>query len=171
MPKAYENVRATIAEIDSVIRRRTGGEKSIRRVARPRQKLEEFFLQIVEKARASHVATSGAQAGGPTASFLLGDEAPKGGEELIERLTTEATSTATPSPIAQIVPSESKSAGGPDSDLIGSLTTAEPSTVRAEPSPIPNRVTPAAPAAPIDDDVISRLIDKPADSGPKRGGA
>src|SRR5690606_16927176 len=34
----------TLAEIDALIRARTNGEKGVRRVARPRQKLEELFL-------------------------------------------------------------------------------------------------------------------------------
>ena len=63
---------ATIAEIDEVIRRRTGGAKSIRKVSSPRQKLEELFLGIVEKARAERVETSGATNSGATAAFLTG---------------------------------------------------------------------------------------------------
>ncbi len=51
----------------------------------PRQKLEEFFLQIVERARAEQAATSGAAGGGPTAKFLMG-EGPSEGEALIEGL-------------------------------------------------------------------------------------
>jgi ABC-2 type transport system ATP-binding protein len=61
---------ATLAEIDQVIRRRSGGLKSVRKVAAPRQKLEELFLGIVERARAENTATSGARQGGATAAFL-----------------------------------------------------------------------------------------------------
>jgi ABC-2 type transport system ATP-binding protein len=74
----------TIAEIDEVIRRRTGGDKSVRRVTRPRQTLEELFLDIVERARAEQVSTSGATHGGETASFLKGDG--ESGRSLIDRL-------------------------------------------------------------------------------------
>jgi len=163
---------ATIAEIDSVIRRRTGGNKSILKVARPRQKLEEFFLQIVEKARASHVATSGAQAGGPTASFLLGEAAPVAGDQLIESLTAESNQSAAPVSIVQPVATAQAPAKGPDADIIGSLTSAQPEVSKqpavARPSaPMPSK----APTAPPDDDVISRLLDKPDGDAPGRGNA
>lgn len=80
----------TIAEIDEVIRRRTGGEKSIRKVAASRQKLEELFLGIVEKARSERTSTSGATEGGTTAAFLASGAAAAGvediGEAVIDRL-------------------------------------------------------------------------------------
>jgi len=78
----------TIDAIDRLIRERTGGEKSIRSVARPRQKLEEYFLGIVEQARAERLETSGAVASGATAAFLMGDE--KSGDALISRLLEDA---------------------------------------------------------------------------------
>lgn len=73
---------ATVAELDRVIRARTHGEQSIVRVARPRQRLEDLFLDIVEKAKSEHVATAGATSGGKTASFLAAKE----GEQLIDQL-------------------------------------------------------------------------------------
>lgn len=147
----------TIAEIDEVIRRRTGGQKSILKVARPRQKLEEFFLQIVEKARASHVATSGAVAGGKTASFLLGEGEKFSGENLIEKLTAAVG----PEHVSEVVQPTSDVAtakpAGPDSNIIGSL-------VSAEAPPVPTPVRGSSPAAAhvsqepnVDSDLISRL--------------
>ncbi len=65
----------TIAEIDEVIRRRSGGEKSIRSVSVPRQRLEELFLGIVEQARNEQTKTSGATEGGATAAFLTAAQA------------------------------------------------------------------------------------------------
>jgi len=160
---------ATIAEIDGVIRRRTGGNKSIRRVARPRQKLEEFFLQIVEKARASHVATSGAQAGGPTASFLLGEGAASSGDQLIEQLTAESAAPTASEVVVRAVETAAAPDKGPDSDLIGSLLTAKPASSASVASPSVPVASPAparpAPAAPVDDDVISRLMNTPESPG------
>lgn len=148
-----------INEIDEVIRRRTGGAKSIRKISHPRQKLEEFFLEIVEKARKNQVATSGAQAGGPTAAFLLGSEG-SSGEALIERLTSE---TAPSEPLPQPVGASGQPAAptGTDADLISSLTgdAAAPSPAPAQvipPAPLP----PPGPAAPsVDESVISKLLD------------
>ena len=65
---------ATISEIDELIRRRTGGRRSVLRVSNPRQTLEQKFLQIVEQARVERVETAGATHGGATAAFLRAQE-------------------------------------------------------------------------------------------------
>lgn len=147
----------TISEIDAVIRRRSGGAKSIYKVARPRQKLEEFFLDIVERARQAQAATSGATAGGPTASFLLGENNELRGSDLIESLT-KAPAEAVVSKVVTAAPAQAAPAAkGPDSDLIGDLTKAE------APKPVAS-VRPAGPSpaaaepANVDQDVISRLM-------------
>ncbi|NBQ13750.1 MAG: ABC transporter ATP-binding protein, partial [Proteobacteria bacterium] len=64
---------ATVVTIERIIRETAHVE--VERVAAPRQRLEDLFLEIVERARADKASTSGAQAGGPTAAFLRGDEA------------------------------------------------------------------------------------------------
>ncbi len=76
----------TIAEIDEVIRRRSGGTKSMLAVTHPRQKLEEKFLEIVQKAKADRVGPP-ASGEGETASFLAsGKTDESSGEELIDKL-------------------------------------------------------------------------------------
>jgi ABC-2 type transport system ATP-binding protein len=82
----------TLAEIDEVIRRRSGGARAVQRVSHPRQKLEELFLKIVEDAQAERLETAGATAGGLTAGFLRAQdqgEAPREGEALISDLVRE----------------------------------------------------------------------------------
>jgi len=79
----------TLAEIDEVIRRRTGGTKAVQRVSHPRQKLEELFLKIVEDAQAERLETAGATHGGMTAEFLrssTSSDEPVEGEALISDL-------------------------------------------------------------------------------------
>lgn len=61
----------TIAKVDELLRREEG--VAIERVDSPRQKLEDLFIQIVEKARIEQAASSGANHGGRTASFLMHD--------------------------------------------------------------------------------------------------
>ena len=56
-----------IAEVREVLRRH---ELVLRKVERPRRTLESLFLEIVEKARAEGVQTSGARSGGAVAEFL-----------------------------------------------------------------------------------------------------
>ncbi len=159
---------ATVAEIDEVIRRRTGGHKSIRKVARPRQKLEEFFLQIVDKARASNIETSGAVAGGRTAAFLLGEE--EGGETLIEKLTSGPVHEPIAAVVARHAHASAGAPAGPDADLIGSLTKgqgAAPAEVAKRPGGGPQPASGAAGAGrsgsgeaqpAVDSDMISRLM-------------
>jgi ABC-2 type transport system ATP-binding protein len=59
-----------IAEVREVLRRH---DLSLTRVQRPRRTLESLFLEIVERARAEGVQTSGARSGGAVAGFLGGD--------------------------------------------------------------------------------------------------
>ncbi len=127
----------TIAEVDRVIRSRSGGSKSIRRVSRPRQSLEALFLDIVEKAQAERAATSGAMHGGATASFLAGE--PESGEQVIERLVNTAPE---PTPAAP-----APAAAAPERDIIGELTSDQ-----AEPTP------PPAPSKPIDTSEVDRSV-------------
>ncbi len=123
----------TIGEIDRVIRNRSNGEKSIRRVARPRQTLEALFIDIVERAKQEQLATSGATSGGATASFLGGAAAAGSGEQLIDALV-QATSAPTPADMAggaaggaasqadQLAAKlAGKEAAGPDTGVIGDL--------------------------------------------------
>lgn len=116
----------TVAEIDAVLRKRTGG--GVAKVSRPRQRLEDLFVDIVEQAQAEQVETSGAKHTGSTAAFLRGQEA--SGDELISSLITgdeqaeeELTlntgaskdrAAATPQP------------AGPDDNILGELLRPEP---------------------------------------------
>jgi len=70
----------TIAKIEQILQEYEG--TAIESVQQPRQNLESFFIQIVDKAREAKVATSGVK-GGDTAPFLRGDEE---GDVLIDKL-------------------------------------------------------------------------------------
>ncbi|MDX2131943.1 MAG: ABC transporter ATP-binding protein [Planctomycetota bacterium] len=119
---------ATIAEVDRVIRGRTGNHTGVDRVSKPRQTLEQLFLDIVEKARAEQLSTSGATAGGRTASFLAGEE-PERGEVLIENLVRAAEAPAAP---AEGAPPALPPTPRPEEDLLASLVRDEsPGTGRA----------------------------------------
>ncbi len=108
----------TVSEIDRIIQARTG--HAIERVGRPRQRLEDLFLNIVETARAERVETSGASEGGPTAAFLRGEQVQ--GDALIEQLTRQE---AEPQPEqAPRAPAE-EDASKPDESVIDTLVSAE----------------------------------------------
>lgn len=108
----------TIDEIDRVIRARSDGAKSVLRVSKPRQSLEDLFLDIVNRARAEQVATSGATAGGQTASFLKGEEQ---GESLIDRLVAAPTLAEADRERTQGTSENAVAASEPAEDVIGSL--------------------------------------------------
>jgi hypothetical protein len=120
-------------------------------VTRPRQTLEALFLDIVERARADRLETSGIQHGGQTASFLKGEE----GEALIDRLV-KAESPAEP-----VVRRDAEPAApaGPDRDLISSLTR-EPEPEPPQPS-APARAPKKMDTSEVDLSVIDSLIDPP----------
>ncbi len=105
----------TIAEIDEVIRRRTGGTKSIRKVAASRQKLEELFLGIVEQAVS-------AEAGEAVIDLLL--------------QTTEPAPAAAPESGKPVAPESVE----PEPSVIDELiATDEPTPEQQSPPPTPRQ--------------------------------
>ena len=75
----------TIERVEAVIRETEG--LAIEKVSQPRQRLEDLFLDIVEKARREHIETAGVTETGQTADFLRAQEE---GDDLISSLTSEA---------------------------------------------------------------------------------
>ncbi len=80
----------TITAIEQLVRNNEGQE--LESVESPRQRLEQLFLDIVDRARTERVATSGALHGGTTAKFLQGELSE--GEELIDSLMNEQDAAA-----------------------------------------------------------------------------
>ena len=70
----------TIQQIEKILE--LNENSVIQSVTQPRQNLEAFFIQIVDRARENKIATSGAHVG-KTADFLRGDEE---GDVLIDKL-------------------------------------------------------------------------------------
>jgi len=128
---------------------------AIEKVTVPRQRLEQLFMDIVEKAQAEQAATSGALQGGATAAFLREEEST--GEQLIEHLVTERTAE----PVARHVQSGTAArtaAADDDQDrLLRNLVKQE--------SSVPAR--PADPSAPrVDESLIKSLLEKPEQPAP-----
>ena len=140
----------TIAKIDELIRKEEG--VAIERVESPRQKLEDLFIQIVEKARAEQALTSGANQGGRTAGFLMVDEQGESSQEVIAKLQAAANIVSAP------IPSEAKSKKLIDSET-GKSMVEDLLTAKSVPAKIP--VQPAKPTSKIvvDKSVIDDLVD------------
>jgi len=175
---------ATVAEIDAVIRRRSMGEKAVARVSRPRQRLEELFIDIVDRARAVNLETSGAQHGGTTAAFLKGDGA--SGDELIASLVAEGRKDeGHPSggaAAAAQAQAQAREAAGADLSVVSDLLSEAPKpapiaapipgSASARPAPASGASTaPSAkpPAPDADLGVIGSLLDGGTEPGPGRG--
>lgn len=128
----------TVRQIDELIRRRTGGALGIERVSHPRQRLEDLFVDIVNRATAERAETSGARHGGQTAEFLRA--APAEGAELLESLAKDE-----PAPVAETVVTaapDSKPPTGPDGDILTRLADARQG---ASPAPAaPKAIAPAS---------------------------
>ncbi|MBN8644313.1 MAG: ABC transporter ATP-binding protein [Planctomycetes bacterium] len=142
----------TIGEINGVLERHA---RSHARVSRPRQRLEDLFIGLVEKAQSDRVATSGAQHGGRTASFLEGEA---GGAALIENLVEANQQPAMPADR----PREAMKPAGPDQSLLSSLSAA---TKPAAPAPENTG------AVEPDQSVIGSLLDGAGPDKPKSDGA
>jgi ABC-2 type transport system ATP-binding protein len=166
---------STIRAVDETLHRMQG--VGIERVETPRQTLENLFLEIVERARAEQLATSGAQSGGRIASFLqaggsvgtdaravdaaearvLVDDLVKGAAEI-----TKPSSSAATMLTAGTAPAQAK---GVDASMLDKLV-----------EPAKNVATPAAPptASPnpsrpdLDRGVIDSLL---GDSSKRDGGS
>lgn len=102
--EADELDEATINEIDRVIRSRSEGERGVRRVSHPRQKLEELFLDIVARAQAERLATSGATHGGQTAAFLRAQGEGEGDGESGEAMIRSLVEAGAGLPPAEVEP-------------------------------------------------------------------
>jgi len=79
----------TIERIKELVENLEG--KEVLGVTTPTDRLEEFFLRIVQEARQQRLTTSGAEAGGPMAEFLRADGL-QTGQQLVDGLVAAAKS-------------------------------------------------------------------------------
>ncbi len=163
---------ATIAEIERVIRAHTG--HAIERVGKPRQRLEDLFLDIVDRAKAERVVTGGAQSGGATASFLRADEGE--GDDLIGRLV-EGEAEPEPAAIEQSAePAKEATAEEQRDEVVDELLDGiygDDESNPAPPAPAPEPKRPAdkprrAPAEDVDSSIIDSLLDDNDEKGSGR---
>ncbi len=151
----------TIAELDALLHRHN---RRIESLSHPRQRLEDLFVGLVERARSEHLATSGALSGGQTAPFLMGDQPDSDqGESLIDRLVSSA-SVQPPIPLPTHQPTPSHQPTGRDDTLIGALVSSD----AAPPAPAPDAPSSAHDSPPtVDEDLIQGLLN-PSLKNPSR---
>ena len=161
---------AAIRAVDEALHRSQG--VGIERVESPRQTLEQLFLDIVEKARAAQLATSGAQAGGRIASFLQGEEGAKqdasrqDGVAVVEELVQSVDAPERATLAAPATPAAPK---GPDAGMLDELVSGKPAEP-ARPVATPKADAPAVrKAADVDQGLIDSLLSD--DQRKREGGA
>jgi ABC-2 type transport system ATP-binding protein len=152
----------TISRIEQLLQETE--RKGIDKVQAPRQRLEDLFMEIVERARAEQVETSGALHGGQTASFLRAESAQ--GEELIDTLLKDEP--AAPQRATPVAPRGDGVKGAPPRDevLADLLRDQEQAPARGA-----AEAAPAPPPADVDRSVIVSLLGgspEPPDPSPPR---
>jgi len=153
--KAHDLSEDTVAQIRDLVKRLEA--KDILEVSNPRERLEEFFLQIVEEAQAAKIVTSGARAGTELPEFLQQPTART--EDVVGELVTAAKLTRNveklaPAPLAP----DDQSTRKVLTDLLRSdeQTAPAPTAAPTGPSPSPG---PACEPKAGDAGVIDALID------------
>jgi ABC-2 type transport system ATP-binding protein len=141
----------TISRIERVLRECEG--KGIERVDSPRQRLESFFMDLVDRARREQVVTAGAVHGGATASFLRAGEGEGQGRELIESLVAPEMPAPAVEPPAGARERGPRPARERDEVLAG-LTGSE----RAAPRTTPPAAPPPKAPQDVDESMIERLV-------------
>ncbi|MDP6890945.1 MAG: ABC transporter ATP-binding protein [Phycisphaerales bacterium] len=120
---------------------------AIEQVESPRQRLEDLFLEIVEKARLERIATSGATEGGHTADFLR--EEKEDAVDLVDRLQRSDVASGA----ARVVVETEAAAPGPSEEVLESLLSEQ------EAAPTKAKTSPSAEPTPsdVDQSMIDRL--------------
>lgn len=142
----------TLTKVDQLLQAQEG--VAIEKVEAPRQRLEDLFMQIVEKARLEQTQTSGALHGGRTAAFLRGDGTEPTAQGVIDELQNPVAVAASvkAAPAVQATPQQRDS-------VLEDLLTPTPPPTPATPAP----VAPPKPSGDVDSSVIDDLLGPPKD--------
>ncbi len=146
----------TISKIEQVIEKSEG--KCIDKVEVPRQRLEQFFMELVEQARQEEVATSGVIHGGGTADFLRAEDAR--GDQLIDSLVSEQEDVAPARELTGRARAMSAPVEEQRDEVLAELL--QEDSTESAPGPASNIPTPSLPEAPrdVDADVIESLLEE-----------
>lgn len=158
--------RAATERVLQIIRSEVASDKV--RIDNPTQNLESYFLEVVERARQSSTATSGATSGNRVAAYLRGDEASTpapASNAVLDRLVASAPSTAT-TPAAEPTPAATPSPETATTNpaLLASLTkpAAAPSAPASAEPAVSSTSQPASPEEVAEANAkLSNLLKKP----------
>lgn len=154
----------TLEEVKALIER-DGGRKIVE-VSAPTERLETFFLRVVQEAQAANVVTHGVRAAGELPDFLTG---PAEGEQVVDSLVDAAKQRERPEPV-EPAPVQQERREEPAREMLESLTA--PASDKPKPTePAEKEHTkpepPARPEPPpqeADRQVLDGLLRKPTSS-------
>ncbi|MHC4089929.1 MAG: ABC transporter ATP-binding protein [Planctomycetota bacterium] len=152
----------TVERVTELVRDREG--KQVLDVSSPSDKLETFFLRIVQEAQAANIKTSGVRAGGGLPEFLSHVE--PSGAAVIDSLVSAGRTAQRVEPAA-MKPGQPASSQ-PSREVIEQLTAAKAPQPPAQQPVQPTESTEASPKrGPVEADrsVIDDLLQKPTQSG------
>jgi ABC-2 type transport system ATP-binding protein len=133
--------RETMDKVLGLIRKDVAEDKV--RVDTPTQNLENYFLEVVQRARAAAATTSGATSGARVAAYLRGDaEAAPSTDKVLERLTVAQPKASAPAAAPAMAPAEAVR-----SEKLEALLKTEPAAPAAS-SAAPAQTAPVKPGAP-----------------------
>ena len=138
----------------------------IESVEQPRQRLEDFFMNIVEQARADHLANAGAGQGGPTAEFLRGSEAVEG-EDLIDQLSQGDDASARELPQERKRGDAAAANTGPSDSVLNELLE-DAKSPEAASAAVQKPEREDTPSEQVDSSVIDGLLGDGPDEGSSR---
>jgi ABC-2 type transport system ATP-binding protein len=143
--------RQTMERVLEIIRADVASDKV--HIDTPTQNLEAYFLDVVQKARQTATATSGAMSGARVAAYLRGDAEQKPeGDRLLERLTSVQPKPAAPVPAVKAAPAV-------DERKLNDL--AKPSEPTPKPSPAPAEAPATAAELEKANEKLASLLGKP----------
>ena len=112
----------TVAEVLDIIEDREGDKKVT--VETPMDRLEDYFLRVVEEAREARVVTGGATLGGGFQEFFDGvQRRERSSDEVLAELVTEEKPAEVEAP--EEAPVRARGPAGPDAGLLQDLTAPE----------------------------------------------
>ncbi len=146
-PETVEQVRDLVQRLE---------HKSVLKVGAPTDRLESFFMKIVEEAQAANIKSSGVRAGGEVPDFL---SARQPEPDLIQSLVV-AAEKKTPATTQEALPEDNEpGAAEPERDILEELTATKPVAESVDDTPPPaTGEAGETPEEPKPDDGVNRSV-------------
>jgi ABC-2 type transport system ATP-binding protein len=151
--RAPQLTEQSLQRVLELIRQEAGTEAPMD-VSTPSQRLEEYFLNVVEEARREKLATAGAERGTAAAAFLGGEE--EEAEQVLADLVQAGADAAEPVAAPREAPAQAMPVSR-DREFLQELVGQATASPAEEPEPEQEAVSPA-PETTVREDVLQELV-------------